>query len=358
MDGRSAAFVWVMVAIAVIGVAAFLIYLLARHLRPEGGEGARGGEGAPARTGPRWYEYALAVALLALVVAVLVWQLAVGGPLGLEAADWRAGARPAVFFWIMVALAAIALVAFAVFALTRIPRRERAATATAEAAGQPAGAVETPSGARLLGLALLGLAFLLLNWVYLERAEQYAVMLGLIYPASLAVALVLLFDKATRGWSAKGVAETIREWLYCDAIVFLLILGFVNLMQSQAGEAYAAMFWDFLFIALFFFVFWLVDRKLTRYRFLVALGYLIALPVLLLIWRAIQEVPEAEAVSWWSTVWPVFGLAVVFFVLEIISLIVAAAAASPRHVVPAIKDAIFFVLYGILLIVAIPEAAA
>ena len=353
MDSRSAAFVWVMVAIAVVGVAAFLIYLLARYLRPEDGEAP---EQAPVRTGPRWYEYVLAVALLALVVAVLIWQLAEGGPLGLEAADWRAGDRSAVFFWFMVVLAAAALVAFAIFALTRIPRRERAATATAEAAGQPAGAVETPSGARLLGLLLLGLAFLLLNWIYLERSQQFAVMLELIYPASLAVALVLLFDKATRGWSVKGVAETIREWLYCDAIVFLLILGFLNLRQSQAGEAYAAMFWDFLFIALFFFVFWLVDRKLTRYRFLVALGYLIALPILLLIWRVIQEVPEAEAISWWSTIWPFFGLAVIFFVLEIISLIVAAA--SQRQAVPAIKDAIFFVLYGILLIIAIPEAVA
>ena len=37
-------------------------------------------------------------------------------------------------------------------------------------------------------------------------------MVHLIYPAALGVALVLLFDKATRGWSAKGGGDTAREW--------------------------------------------------------------------------------------------------------------------------------------------------
>jgi hypothetical protein len=353
MEGREAAFVWVMVAIAVVGVAAFLIYLLARYARSKPGEGA---EGAPRRAGPRWFEYLLAIVLLVVVFGVLIWQLAVGGSAGLAASDWRTGDRSQVFFWLMVVLAAVALVVFIIFLLTRIPQRERAAAGAAveSAAEQPG--VETPSGARLLGLLVLGLAFLLLNWIYLARAQQYALMLNLLYPASLAVALVLLFDKATRAWSVKSTAETVREWLFCDAIVFILILGFLNLMELQAGEAYAAMFWDFLFIALFFFVFWLVDRKVTRYRFLVAHGYLIVLPILLLIWRVVQEVPAPEPISWWETIWPVFFLAIIFFVLEIIVLI--ATAVSEKQVIPAIKDAIFFIAYGILLIVAVPEAPA
>ena len=129
-------------------------------------------------------------------------------------------------------------------------------------------------------LALL-VAFLLLNWVYLSTADQHFVVLHLFYPAALAVALVLLFDKAARGWNVKSGAENFREWLLCDAVTFLLILGFLNLRQYGGSEKYASMFWDVLHIALFFLIFWMLDRNLTRFRFLVAHAHLIALPILL-----------------------------------------------------------------------------
>lgn len=229
-----------------------------------------------------------------------------------------------------------------------------AQTVAPEVAAPPT--VETPSATRLVGLVLLGIAFLLLNWIYVERAQQFALMLYVLYPAGFAVALVLLLDKATRGWSIKTPGESAREWMFCDAIVFLLILGVLNLHGSQAGENYASLFWDFLHIALFYFTFWLLDRKVTRYRFLVAYGYLIVLPVLLLIWRVVQDVPVPEELSWWSTIWPFFSLAIIFFVLEIISLV--ATRETENQSVPLVKDAVFFVIYAILLIVAIPEAAA
>ena len=187
-------------------------------------------------------------------------------------------------------------------------------------------------------------------------------MLYLIYPASLALALVLLFDKATRSWSPKNTWASVREWLYCDLITFLLILGFINLRQSGTEGNYAYLFWDMLHITLFFFIFWLLDRKLTRYRFLIAQAYLILLPIGLLIWQTTQLLPPPEdapplapPVSWWSTIWPFFYLAIVAFVLEIIALI--ASRNADQHPVPALKDIIFIALYAILLISAIPEAA-
>ena len=182
-------------------------------------------------------------------------------------------------------------------------------------------------------------------------------MVHLMYPAALAVALVLMFDKATRTWSAKGKIETFREWMFCDGIVFLLFLSYLNLWQSAAGDKYASMFWDFLVIVLFILTFWILDRKATRYRFLLAYAYLFLLPIGLLIWRNVQGVvvPEDIDISWWSTVWPFFTISVVFFILEIICLV--AVRDDGPQTVPAVKDGLFIVLYVILLIAAIPEAA-
>ena len=169
-------------------------------------------------------------------------------------------------------------------------------------------------------------------------------------------ARVLLFDKATRAWSVKTGGETVREWLFCDGLVFLLVLGYLNLRQAAAPENYAALELDLLFIVLFFVVFWLLDRALTRYRFLLAYGFMILLPIMLLVWRLVQAVAAPEGLSWWSTIWPFFFLAMIFFVLEIIMLI--ATTGPERSGLGAAKDAVFMVLFGILLIVAIPEAAA
>jgi hypothetical protein len=86
----------------------------------------------------------------------------------------------------------------------------------------------------------------------------------------------------------------------------------------------------------------------------VAYGYFIVLPIGLLLWRLVQGVAVPEGLSWWSTIWPFFILAIIFFVAEIISLIATASAA--RSVVPTLKDAIFFIAYGALLVIAIPGA--
>ncbi len=156
-------------------------------------------------------------------------------------------------------------------------------------------------------------------WIGLGAAAQYGLFVQLIYPASLGVALVLLFDKATRTWSVKGSAELVREWLLCDLLMFLLVLSFLNLRGIAKPEAYAGSFWDLLNVVLFFAAFWALDRTAARSRFLVGYGYLVVLPVLLLIWQAIQGV--GAAASWWASIWPFLILAGVFFVLEAVTLV-------------------------------------
>ena len=106
-------------------------------------------------------------------------------------------------------------------------------------------------------------------------------------------------------------------------------------------------------IAAFFFVFWCLDRTSMRGRFLVGFGYLTLLPLLLVLWRWVQEIEAPAETAWWSTVWPVFFLALAFFVLEIISLLVLRD--NRGHVVPAVKDTLFVVLYAIFLIVGVPS---
>jgi hypothetical protein len=153
----------------------------------------------------------------------------------------------------------------------------------------------------------------------------------------------------------KAAADGFSEWLFCDALVFLLVLAYLNLREAAAPDGYAGFFFDLLGVALFFLVFWLVDRKLTRYRFLAGYAYLIVLPMGLLLWRLVQGAAVPAETGWWETVWPVFGLAIIGFVLEIIALI--GIRQPERPVVAAIKDAAFFAAYGALLLVAIPAAA-
>ncbi len=349
MDSRSADFLEVMVAIAVVAVAAFVILLISGYARRSPASG-----GAAVAESPRWIEMILAAVLLVVIGAVMVWQFFPSELLQDAPTDWRGESRSLVFFVVMVVVAVGALVVFLIYQLSRLsPQPATARQVATQTAAEPT--VETPSATRLLGLLILALAFLLLNWVYVPRPEQYTLMQAVVYPASFAVALVLLFDKATRAWSVKGMAETMREWLFCDALVILLMLGYLNLLGVDSGENYASLFWDLLHIALFFFTFWMLDRKVSRYRFLIAHAYLILLPILLLIWQLMQGVAQVEGISWWSTIWPFFSLAIIFFVLEVIALV--ATRDVEKQVVPVIKDAVFLVLYGVLLVIAIPEAA-
>ncbi|MDP6831730.1 MAG: hypothetical protein QF512_12270 [Alphaproteobacteria bacterium] len=364
MDSRSVIFLEVMIAIAAVGVLAFLVFLVGRAVsRAKTSRGDVGDGGAG-----RWYQYLLAALLLVVIAVLAIWQFSTEGLLG-QAADWRAEGRAMTFFVIMLVVGGLGLIGFLVHLIVQASRQASAApTQTisgaapapdAEGAAPEAASQPTPAGLRLLGLLGLLAAFLLLNWIYLPRAEQYSLVLGLIYPASLAVALVLLFDKASRGWNVKDTAENFREWLLCDAMTFLLILAFLNLRQDEGGEKYAAMFWDVLYVASFFLVFWALDRTRTRLRFLFAHAYFIALPILLLIWRAMKTIPEGAPappeLSWWSTVWPFFFLAIIAFVLEIIVMLIQGS--EGKQNLGAVKDAIYVAIYGILLIVAIPEAA-
>ena len=349
MDDRAWLFVEVMGAIALVGVLAFLVSLAARP------RAAADGPAAPP-AGPPWYVYVLAILLLVAVAAALIWELSPSGDSALARMRIADDERSLIFFIVMLAVGGIAVIAVLAYALARIPRPAPGAGTAEEAQPAAAGAaapVAASAGGNLLGLLVLALGFLLLNWIYVPAAHQYALMLHLVYPASIAVALVLLFDKATRAWSAHGAGTTLREWLFCDLIVFLLILGFLNLLESGAGEAYGAVLWDTVNVMLFFLVFWIVDRTGARLRFLAAHVYLIGLPILLLIWRAVQGVELPEGLGWWSSIWPFFFLAIGFLALEIIAL-AASRDSDSRSALPAIKDFLFVAAYAVLLVVAAP----
>ena len=337
------------VALVVLAVVAAVLVVVAavrlgRARRPSPGEAA-------ARKGPSWYEILLAIVLV-LVLVILAITSAVEITSGGAASEgWRAETRSDLFLGVMLAVAALALLFLVAFLLARLP------VSGPSAPGGEGGTVQTetvrdPAGSRLVGLLLVAVGFLLLGWVWLDLAARADLMAQVLYPASIAVAIVLLFDKATRSWTPKTRTEGFREWLLCDLILITLVLGFLNLKQLEARDAYGGFFWDMVHIAAFFFVFWCLDRTSMRGRFLVGFGYLTLLPLLLVLWRWVQEIEAPADVGWWSTIWPVFFLALAFFVLEIISLLVLR---DPRgHVVPAIKDALFVVLYAAFLIVAVP----
>lgn len=349
MDDRSTAFLEVMIGIAIVGMLAFLVLLLAGRIRMATSAGAR-------QLNIRWPQIVLALVLLIAVALIVVWQFPPldGDPAQARAGRWRSDPDARSFFIVMLAVAGGGVLIFLLTLAIRAHPRLTAPPADEEgAAEKPATAtVEAPSAGRLFGLLLLVAAILLLCWIALQPEQQYAIVLYLLYPATFAVALVMLFDKATRSWSAKNGGESFREWLLCDLLVFFLILGFLNLLDSKAGAKYGALIWDMLHLAAFILVFWLLDRRLTRLRFLAAYLYLMLLPVLLLIWRAVQGVPAAKDPSWWETIWPLFFLGAIFFVLELIAAI--ASGDREKQAVPAIKDALYVVLVGITLISAVP----
>jgi hypothetical protein len=348
LEQRATIFVEVMVIVAIIGVLAFLIGLLVRA--PQRQQAAASPSGQPVPS-PRWYEFTLALILLAAVAAFAIWLVSSGTRWvwGETIGDWRSDTRAVIFAVVMIALTIVGLVVSLAYALTQSSQRRvpgRPATAMAEAAPIATSPVPAPSPLRVLGLLALVLAVLLACWIGLSSAAQYGLIAQLIYPASLGVALVLLFDKATRTWGAKSGAEAVREWLFCDLLTFLLIIAFVNLRNVAKPEAYAVALTDILNVVLFFAVFWLIDRTPSRGRFAVGYAYLIVLPLLMLIWNTVQGVPESA--SWWGSIWPFLILAAVFFVLEIVTLI---SSSDGRQRLPAVKDATFVLLYAVLLII-------
>ena len=349
MEQRAADFVEAMAVIAIIGVLAFLIGWLVRL--PQGQQAPAGGA-ARAGQSPRWYEFTLAIILLAAIAAFVIWLVSSGQQWawGETFFDWRSDPRAIAFAAIMIALGIIGLavsLAYTVVQSSQSSAAPRAKQAVTAVSMPGAAAARAASPLRLLGLLALVVAILLLCWIALPRADQYGLLAQLIYPAGFGLALVLVFDKATRTWGAKRGAEPLREWLLCDLFAFLLVLAFLNLRSAAKPEAYAGSFWDVLNLVLWFAAFWSVDRGVARGRFLVGYGYLVVAPLLLLIWQAVGG--TAAPASWWGTIWPFFILAAVFFVLEAITLV---ASSGERQTLAAVKDALFVLLYVVLLIVA------
>lgn len=358
MEQRATIFVEAMIVFVIIGVLAFLIGLIVRA--PQRQRAAANGR-APAEQSPRWYEFTLALVLLAAIAAFAIWIISSGSHWvwGETIEDWRSDSRATAFAAVMVGLAVIGLVVSLIYALVQSSQKDASSRrgesrtgAVLSAANEPIAmappaAPPTPSPMRVLGLLLLVVAILLACWIALAPATQYALMTQLIYPASLGVGLVLLFDKATRTWGLKPGAESAREWLLGDLLMFLLVLAFLNLRSVPKPDAYAGSFWDLLNVVLFFIAFWTIDRTAVRGRFLLGYGYLVVLPFLLLIWQTVLGVPAPA--SWWATVWPFVILAGVFFILEVVTLV---ASSGERQALPAVKDTVFVVAYAVLLIVA------
>ena len=339
-----------MVAIAAIGLIAFIVHLTVRRHEKTTSDLA---EQQIEAGKPKWFEYLLAVVavlgLIAAVIAVIMYWYPFGAD---HESSWRSGTRPLVFLVGMLLIGVVALIVFIVtiasrrFSADRIPQEKNLPDISQV---EP---VRAPAGIRLFGLLAVVVAFLALNWIAVDKSNQYLLMVYLMYPATIGVALVLLFDKATRAWSVKKKGEPFREWVFCDGMVFLLFLSFLNLVNNGGAENYNALFWDVLYLTLFLFVFWLVDRKVTRYRFLVAYAYFLVVPVLLFIWRIVRGIQPEETLSWWSTVWPFAILAGIFLIIEIIALSVTRG--SNRQAGGAIRDVVFIALYGVFLLVAQP----
>ena len=140
----------------------------------------------------------------------------------------------------MVALAVVGLAVSFVYALVQFVaaardggRRQRPRGSGAAEARRWAGALAA-AGARLAAAWRRGRVVVL---DCSAAGAQFALIIQLIYPASLGVTLVLLFDKATRTWG-KGRRRVVREWLFCDLLVFLLVVAFFNCAHAKP-EAYA-----------------------------------------------------------------------------------------------------------------------
>lgn len=225
MDARAIGFLEVMITLAVVGVLSFLVYLVNQQGRRAAGTPAEapGGGG-----GPRRYEFALATILLALAAAVLLWQLYPPESGAGTGGDWRGGARAQIFFAVMALVGVLALAVFLIVTLSRGRRAPPRPAAEVAADDPPVAAAghESPAVARGLALLVLAFGFLLVNWLWVERAVQYDMMRHLVYPAVAALMMVLLWDKATRGWNeeaaprafANGCSATPSCCCWCSAI--------------------------------------------------------------------------------------------------------------------------------------------
>ena len=252
MDGRGVIFLQVMAGIAIVGVLSFLIFLISRQAIRASGAGRSGYQ-------PQWYELLLAAVVAAAALIVVLWQFLPGG----EGA-WDEGGRALTFFVIMLIVAGGALIVFLLTVFVRISRAkvEEAprVRAKAEPVTAPLAKQETPSAGRLIGLLAFAVGFLVLNWAHVPTAQQMQLMTTLIYPAGLVVALVFLFDKASRAWDIKRAGEPAREWVWVNLLLFLYVLGYLNLLDAAGAEEYGGLFWDMIHVVGLLLMIWVLDR--------------------------------------------------------------------------------------------------
>ena len=133
MEQRATIFVEAMVVVAIIGVLAFLIAWLVRSAQTP--QAAGGAAGAPVQS-PRWYEFTLALLLLAAIAAFAIWLISSGRQWawGETFEDWRSDTRAIIFAAVMVALGVIGLVVSFAYTLAQSTR-----TAVSAAAGRVGG---------------------------------------------------------------------------------------------------------------------------------------------------------------------------------------------------------------------------
>ncbi len=107
----------------IIGVLAFLIGLIVRA--PQRQRAAANGS-APVEQSPRWYEFTLALVLLAAIAAFAIWIISSGNHWvwGETIEDWRSDSRAVTFAAVMVALAVIGLVVSLIYALVQSSQKD------------------------------------------------------------------------------------------------------------------------------------------------------------------------------------------------------------------------------------------
>ena len=148
MEQRATIFVEAMVVVAIIGVLAFLIGLLVRA--PQRQQAAANGSDQPEQS-PRWYEFTLALILLAAIAAFAIWLISSGTHWvwGETIEDWRSDNRAIIFAAVMVALAVIGLVVSLVYALVQSSQRDAAQGVASRRPAEVGAAEAVPSGAAL-----------------------------------------------------------------------------------------------------------------------------------------------------------------------------------------------------------------
>ena len=151
-----------MIAIAIVGVAAFLIYLISHNARKRV---TVVGEDQGISYSPRWYEFVLATIVLLVAAGFILWQVIFSDGFASLSAELAADAQSLAFFVVMMTVGGIAILAFIIFSLRQQIRGPQPVEAVASvsvapsqtpSADTPDSSQETPLAIRLLGLALFG----------------------------------------------------------------------------------------------------------------------------------------------------------------------------------------------------------